>query len=85
MTGSINNNKNKFKMKNLSKLVLREQISPAELVSKKSQKWILGGYGGGNDEYDCYCGSPRQRCCITHGHMECAYACVDFCKKNNCG
>jgi len=35
-------------MKKLSKLVLREHISPADLVSKKAQKAIMGGYGSGS-------------------------------------
>ena len=29
----------------LKRLVLKQHISPADLVRKKAQKWILGGYG----------------------------------------
>ena len=41
--------------KKISKVILREQISLDELVNKKAQKWILGGYGGvsGNCPYYC--------------------------------
>ena len=35
-------------MKRLSKLVVREHISPEEIVRKKAQKYILGGYGAGD-------------------------------------
>ena len=31
-------------MKKLNKLVLREHFSPADLINKKAQKNILGGY-----------------------------------------
>jgi len=33
----------------LSKLVLRERISQSDILNKKAQKYILGGYG--NDGY----------------------------------
>ena len=34
-------------MTRLNKIVLRSLIQPDEIVSKKTQKYILGGYGGG--------------------------------------
>ena len=40
----------------IKKLVVREFIEQADLVSKKAQKWILGAYAGG-----CYCGNTY--CC----------------------
>ena len=48
-------------MKKLSKLVLREHISPADLVSKKAQKFILGGSGG--EGCACWGETSGKRCC----------------------
>ena len=69
-------------MKRLSKLVLREHIQQDEILNKKGQKWILGGFFGG---YDCYCGYPSQYCCTGSSHMDCAAKCVDYCNTHNCG
>ena len=46
----------------LSKLVLREYIEAADRVSKKAQKWILGGYGEGCD-VECWCHSGGNGFC----------------------
>ena len=70
-------------MKKLSKLVLREYISPADLVNKRVQKYILGGSGSGicacrgsdnvakccSDEADCNskCGNDSSYCCSQTG------------------
>lgn len=47
-------------MKKLSKLVLREHISPANLVGKKAQKFILGGSHSLCGELSC--NGPKYIC-----------------------
>ena len=49
----------------IKKLVIREHIEIAELVSKKAQKWFLGGYddcGPGEMEFRCFCSSGSCGC-----------------------
>jgi len=44
----------------LKKIVLQRHVSPADLIGKKAQKWILGGSGGYfGDGYYCRCGTPE--------------------------
>ena len=42
-------------MKKISNLVLRAHILPADIVNKKAQKEILGGYGQVYCNYTCVC------------------------------
>ena len=59
----------------LSKLVLREFIEAEDLVSKKAQRRILGGYGdGGYDDGGyggCGPGEMEFRCYCTSGDCGC--------------
>ena len=71
-------------MKKLSKLVLREYISPEDLVSKKAQKYILGGLLVGYGGAKCACqGDNGKFCCISQQHCDSlcgnmtAYCCSD--------
>lgn len=74
-------------MKKLSKLVLHEHISPADFVSKKAQKYILGGSGGGSDgaedcpkgTFPCTCVKNGEEChagCHSK-ESDCELACKD--------
>ena len=50
----------------IKKVVFREHIEPADLVSKKDQKLFLGGYGGGSG------------CCYSeHWSIPTTYPCSD--------
>ena len=64
----------------LSKLVLGKQILPADLVSTKAQKFILGGYSGDscndpNNGYACSCGLEDNGCANTV--EDCAKKCCE--------
>ena len=46
----------------LKKIVLQQHVSQDEIIGKKSQRWILGGSGGGTY---CCVSNQGERCNIT--------------------
>ena len=54
-------------MKKLSKIVLREHISQEDFVSKKAQKYLLGGSGGGGGNCSIKCNQSDEGT-WTHGN-----------------
>jgi len=61
-------------MKKLSKLVLREHISPGDIISKKAQKFIVGGYDdycNGMPYYHSCCDGNRLICCSSNNASVC--------------
>ena len=60
-------------MKKINKFVVRDHVSLEDLVAKKAQKFILGGYSGG-----CACnGSKGKHCCSNE--QDCDTVCGDDC------
>ena len=49
----------------IKKLVIREHIEVADLVSKKAQKWILGGYGGMSGTCAAISPGVGNACCVS--------------------
>ena len=82
------NNIIKYKqMKKLSKLVLREHISQSDLVNKRAQKYILGGYG--EDMCTVHCssgevvGSPYADC-VNLAYSACSSPTSGYYCTGNC-
>ena len=68
-------------VKKLSMLVLHEHISPADLISKKAQKWILGGSGGSEGS-----GTKKYKVCCKPGNNTCSSEFdSDVCEGDLCG
>ena len=66
----------------IKKLVIREHIEVADLVSKKAQKCILGAYGGGSGSIYCKvytdCGLMFEGHCGLQYTYECESALVAY-------
>ena len=76
-------------MKKVNQVVLRALISPEEIVSKKAQKFILGGSGyQGEDCNGVWCDYKRENknwhICCEHSQSECEEACTRISDDNKC-